>query len=96
MKVKAGILISILVLLTGAFGVAAQDTFFGKTAEDLFPIPEVAETELEQTLAFEALLNANIPDGHALGEGKTITFGVLGQGSSRRHQRHHLFLAQRL
>ena len=49
--------------------------------EDLFPIPEVAETELEQTLAFEALLNANIPDGHMLGEGKTITFGVLGQGS---------------
>ncbi len=81
MKVKFGILISILVLLTGVFGVAAQDTFFGKTADEIFPIPEVAETELEQTLAFEALLAANIPDGHALGEGKTITFGVLGQGS---------------
>ena len=78
MSVKAGILVSILVLLTGVFGVAAQDTFFGQTAEDLFPIPEVAETELEQTPAFEALLNAVIPDGHALGEGKTITFGVLG------------------
>ena len=52
MKVKVGVFVSILVLLTGAFGVAAQDTFFGQTAEDLFPIPEVAETELEQTLAF--------------------------------------------
>ena len=41
-------------------------------------------------------MNANIPDGHALGEGKTITFGVLGQGSPRRHLGHHLLLAQRL
>ena len=40
MKAKIAILISILVLLTGAFGVAAQDTFFGHSAEDLFPIPK--------------------------------------------------------
>ena len=83
MKVKAGLLISILVLLTGVFGAAAQDTFFGKTADEIFPIPEVAETELEQQLAFEALLAANIPDGHALGEGKTITFRRTGAGLAR-------------
>ena len=37
MKVRIGILISLLALLIGVFGVAAQDTFFGKTAEDIFP-----------------------------------------------------------
>lgn len=81
MKVKVSILICLAVLLTGVFGVSAQDTFFGKTAAELFPIPGVAANELEQTLAFEALLAADVPDGHELGEGKTMTFGVLGQGS---------------
>ncbi len=81
MKAKVSILIALMIFVIGVLGVSAQDTFFGKTAQELFPIPEVAETELEQTLAFEALLGANVPDGHALGEGKTITFGVLGQGS---------------
>ncbi len=77
-------LLLILTLLTAGLGatrVFAQDTFFGKTAAELFPIPDVAANEQEQTLAFQALMNANIPDGHALGEGKTMTFGVLGQGS---------------
>jgi multiple sugar transport system substrate-binding protein len=72
-----------VVLLLSLSGITAyaQDTFFGKTAQELFPIPEVAANEQEQQLAFEALLAANLPDGHALGEGKTITIGVLGQGS---------------
>lgn len=70
-----------LFAVLGATQVVAQETFFGKTAADLFPVPDVAANEQEQQLAFQALLAANIPDGHALGEGKTLTFGVLGQGS---------------
>ena len=57
--------------------VHAQDTFFGKTAAELFP----DSPEAERAAAFKALLAANIPDGHALGEGKTITVATLGQGS---------------
>ena len=69
------------VLALGATQVVAQETFFGKTADELFPIPDVAANEQEQQLAFQALLAANIPEGHSLGEGQTMTFGVLGQGS---------------
>src|SRR5438128_2048659 len=59
--------------------VFAQDkTFFGKTAKDLFPD---SPTDAERNNAFNALLAANIPDGHALGEGKTITIATLGQGA---------------
>jgi len=74
-------LLSILMLVFGSMSVMAQDTFFGATAEELFPIPDVAANELEQQLAFEALLRADIPDGRELGEGQQFTFGVLGQGS---------------
>ncbi len=81
-KVYLLAVLAALVTVLGFSAVAAQDgTFFGKTAADLFPIPGVAANEQEQQLAFRALLNANIPDGRALGEGKTITIGVLGQGS---------------
>ncbi|MDZ4768292.1 MAG: extracellular solute-binding protein [Chloroflexota bacterium] len=65
----------------GAAQVLAQDTFMGKTAEELFPIPGIAANEQEQRLAFEALMAAGLPDGTAFGAGQTITFGVLGQGS---------------
>src|SRR5689334_2139245 len=66
---------------------AQGDNFFGKTAEELFPdnafptsSPEVIKAE--RAAAFKALLAANIPDGHALGQGKTITVATLGQGST--------------
>jgi multiple sugar transport system substrate-binding protein len=83
MKSKSLLVILALTLLAtlGLSQVAAQDTFFGKTAADLFPVPDVAANEQEQQAAFQALLKANIPDGHQFGEGKTLTFGVLGQGS---------------
>lgn len=80
-KLQLLLILTLLTAVLGATRVFAQDTFFGKTAAELFPIPDVAANEQEQTLAFQALMNANIPDGHALGEGKTMTFGVLGQGS---------------
>ena len=55
MKTKFVILAALLVLVTGVFSVSAQDTFFGKTAEELFPIPDVAANELEQkTMSFIA------------------------------------------
>lgn len=79
-RVQLVSLLVLVLLLVGALSVApvfAQDTFFGKTAEELFP----DSPEQERALAFAALMNANIPDGHALGEGKTITIGTLGQGS---------------
>ncbi len=75
------ILLLLVVLAVGQVSVYAQDTFMGKTAAELFPIPDVAANEQEQQLAFEALLAANLPDGHAFGEGQQFTFGVLGQGS---------------
>lgn len=80
---RTTLLIMIVALLVGSFGFAAaqDETFFGKTADELFPIPDVAANEQEQQLAFQALLNANIPDGRQFGEGQTMTFGVLGQGS---------------
>ncbi|MEZ4668172.1 MAG: extracellular solute-binding protein [Anaerolineae bacterium] len=74
-------LVVLLLLVTAALGmtrVVAQETFFGKTADELFPD---SPTETEKELAFKALLAAEIPDGHALGEGKTITVGTLGQGA---------------
>ena len=66
---------------------AQGDTFFGKTAEDLFPdsaFPTMSPEyiQAERAAAFKALMAANIPDGHALGEGKTITVATLGQGST--------------
>ncbi|MCC7448507.1 MAG: extracellular solute-binding protein [Anaerolineae bacterium] len=80
-------LLIILVIASLAFGSlfaghtpqanAQGDTFFGKTAKELFP----DSPEKEQQAAFKALLAANIPDGHALGEGKTITVATLGQGA---------------
>jgi len=66
---------------------AQGDKFFGKTAEELFPdnafptsSPEVIKAG--RANAFKALMAANIPDGHALGNGKTITIATLGQGST--------------
>lgn len=73
-----GLLVVVLILSLGFGTVVAQDTFFGKTADDLFPD---SPTQSEKELAFKALLAANIPDGHSLGEGKTITIGTLGQGA---------------
>jgi multiple sugar transport system substrate-binding protein len=88
-------IIPLVVLLALAFGMlsfapkatAQGDTFFGKTAEDLFPdsaFPTMSPEyiQAERAAAFKALLAANIPDGHALGEGKTITVATLGQGST--------------
>ncbi len=74
-------LLTILALLLSGVSAFAQDTFMGKTAAELFPIPDVAANEQEQQLAFQALLAAGLPDGTALGAGQTMTFGVLGQGS---------------
>jgi multiple sugar transport system substrate-binding protein len=82
----------VLALSASVFAVtnraSAQDqTFFGKTAMDLFPdnafptsSPEVIKAERDA--AWKALLAANIPDGHALGNGKTITVATLGQGAT--------------
>jgi multiple sugar transport system substrate-binding protein len=82
LKARLTIVLLIVVLaVLGGTTVKAQDTFFGKTAAELFPVPDVAANEQEQQLAFQALMAANIPDGHAFGEGQTMTFGVLGQGS---------------
>jgi multiple sugar transport system substrate-binding protein len=80
-QIRIFILLLLVVLAVGQVSVYAQDTFMGKTAAELFPIPDVAANEQEQQLAFEALLAANLPDGHAFGDGKQFTFGVLGQGS---------------
>src|SRR5215208_105329 len=74
----------VLLMIGGVFAgghsvaVAQGDTFFGKTAAELFP----DSPDKERELAFKALMSANIPDGHALGEGKTITVATLGQGST--------------
>jgi multiple sugar transport system substrate-binding protein len=64
---------------------AQAPTFFGKTAEELFPdsafpasSPEVIQAA--RANAFRFLLTANIPDGHAFGEGKTLTVASLGNG----------------
>jgi ABC-type glycerol-3-phosphate transport system substrate-binding protein len=72
------LMLLVAVLSLSGMIVQAQDTFFGKTKDELFPD---SPTQLEKDLAFAALMNANIPDGHALGEGKTITVGTLGQGA---------------
>jgi multiple sugar transport system substrate-binding protein len=81
-QLKLSLLLIVVLSITSlASVVTAQETFMGKTAAELFPIPDVAANEQEQQLAFQALLNANLPDGTALGQGKTMTFGVLGQGS---------------
>lgn len=77
-KLQLLVLLLLLTSVLGATRVLAQDTFFGKTAADLFPD---SPTDQERELAFKALLAANIPDGHALGEGKTITVATLGQGA---------------
>jgi multiple sugar transport system substrate-binding protein len=77
-KLQVIVLLALLTAVLGAARVFAQDTFFGKTADDLFPD---SPTQSEKDLAFKALLAANIPDGHALGEGKTITIATLGQGA---------------
>ncbi len=66
---------------------AADQTFFGKTATDLFPdnafpTSSADVIKAERDAAWKALLAANIPDGHALGQGKTITVATLGQGST--------------
>jgi multiple sugar transport system substrate-binding protein len=75
------LMIALLLAVGSAQVIAQEQTFFGKTAQELFPIPGVAANEQEQRLAFEALLRANLPDGREFGEGRTLTFGVLGQGS---------------
>jgi len=74
-------LLVILVLALSSINVTtrAQDkTFFGKTAKDLFPD---SPTDVERNNAFNALLAANIPDGHAFGNGKTITVATQGTGA---------------
>src|SRR5260221_2520102 len=65
--------------------VADEPTFFGKTAEDLFPdgaFPAGSSDLIKaaRANAFRLLLASNIPDGHALGEGKTITVASQGTG----------------
>ena len=78
---RNAILLSVLLLalLTLGSAVLAQDqTFFGKTAQDLFPD---AASDTERDNAFAALLAANIPDGHDRFEGQTLTIATLGQGA---------------
>lgn len=57
---------------------AQADTFMGKTAKELFPD---AGSDVERENAMKALLAAKLPDGTALGQGKTITVATLGQGA---------------
>jgi multiple sugar transport system substrate-binding protein len=73
--------LAVALVFSGSALFAQEETFMGRTAAELFPIPDVAANEQEQTLAFQALLAAGLPDGTALGAGQTMTFGVLGQGS---------------
>ena len=73
-------------LLTFAKKAAADEaTFFGKTAEELFPdsaFPPSSPNIIAaaRANAFRLLLSAGIPDGHGLGQGKTITVASLGNG----------------
>jgi multiple sugar transport system substrate-binding protein len=73
-----------LLLITDAHAQPAA-TFFGKTAEELFPdaafppgSPDVIRGA--RANAFRLLLAANIPDGRGFGEGKTLTVASLGNG----------------
>jgi len=72
-------LVLALLLLSAVSIVTAQDqTFFGKTAQDLFPD---AANDTERNNAFAALLAANIPDGHDRFAGQTLTVAVQQAGA---------------
>jgi len=86
---KSILLVLLLVLSSSLiFSVDAKAdalTFFGKTAEELFPdnaFPPGSADIIQgaRANAFRLLLAAHIPDGHALGQGKTITVASLGNG----------------
>jgi len=70
-------LVMALTLVLSATRVVAQDTFMGKTAQELFPS---AQSDAERDSAMAALLAANLPDGHPFGEGKTLTVAVQAAG----------------
>src|SRR6185369_11363782 len=72
------LLIGLLALSSVSVVVAQDQTFFGKTAQDLFPD---AASDTERNNAFAALLAANIPDGHDRFAGQTLTIATLGQGA---------------
>ena len=77
MKTKFVFLVAILVLALGAFSVSAQDTFMGKTADELFP---GAANEVERDAAMAALVAADLPDATGAFAGQTLTVSVQQAG----------------
>lgn len=73
------ILLSLVFSLTsGVNKVAAQDTFMGKTAAELFP---GAANDQERTSAMAALLAANLPDATGRFAGQKLTVSVQQAGA---------------
>lgn len=72
------LLILSIVLALGVAQVSAQDTFMGKTAEELFP---GAANDQERTSAMAALLAANLPDATGQFAGQTLTVSVQQAGA---------------
>jgi multiple sugar transport system substrate-binding protein len=77
-KVQLILLALLLTLSLGATQVLAQDTFMGKTAEELFP---GAADDAERASAMAALLAANLPDATGRFAGQTLTVSVQQAGA---------------
>ncbi|MCA9911224.1 MAG: hypothetical protein KC519_21375, partial [Anaerolineae bacterium] len=72
------LLVLSILLALGVSQVAAQDTFMGKTAEELFP---GAANDEERAAAMAALLAANLPDATDRFAGQTLTISVQQAGA---------------
>jgi multiple sugar transport system substrate-binding protein len=79
-QIRILILLVLLTLAVGQVSVYAQETFMGMTAEELFPDENIAN-ENERATAFQALLDANLPDATDRFAGQTLTVATLGQGA---------------
>jgi multiple sugar transport system substrate-binding protein len=67
----------LVALLLSSVSVLAQDTFMGKTAEELFP---GAANDVERDAAMAALLAADLPDSTGQFAGQTLTVSVQQAG----------------
>jgi len=72
------LLIISMIAALSAVSVAAQDTFMGMTAEELFP---GAANDQERDSAMAALLAANLPDARDRFAGQTLTVSVQQAGA---------------
>jgi multiple sugar transport system substrate-binding protein len=68
----------LLILISGTVVLAQDETFMGKTAEELFP---GAADETERANAMAALLEANLPDATGQFAGQTLTVAVQQAGA---------------